>query len=133
MGTTLRDQVGFCSGVHAPVAELLEVHWLDICRKFDTKTLSPFICHEVVFVMMLKADAYGWAVPVNVTLTRPNESKQEHKQALDTKPRGRWIEVPVEEFKASPENDGEIEIKLHDHGHWKGGLVVKGVAIRPKN
>jgi hypothetical protein len=49
-------------------------------------------------------------------------------------PRGEWIEISVGEFVASPKNTGEIEFSIYEHedGKWKRGLVIKGIAIRPK-
>jgi len=116
------------------VAELLDVCWLEIYGKFNTKMLSPGILYEVVFVIKLKDPAYGWGVPVNVSLVLPNGYKQERKEKLQTKPREQWIEVPVGELITSPENVGEIQFGMHEYdgGEWKRGLVIKGIAIRPK-
>lgn len=120
--------------VSVDVAELLDVCWLEIYGKFNTKMLSPGILYEVVFVVKLKDPAYGWGVPVNVSLVLPNGYKHEHKEKLQTKPREQWIEVPVCEFITSPENVGEIQIGMneYDAGEWKRGLVIKGISIRPK-
>ncbi|GLT63049.1 hypothetical protein SLA2020_356430 [Shorea laevis] len=77
--------------------------------------------------------AYGWEDPVNVRLILPDRNKQERKENLMKKPRGEWIEIPVGEFVASPEMAGEIEFSIYEYGgKWKRGLVIKGVAIRPK-
>lgn len=120
--------------VTVDVAELLDVCWLEIYGKFNTKMLSPGILYDVVFVIKLKDPAYGWGVPVNVSLVLPNGYKQERKEKLQTKPREQWIEVPVGEFITSPENVGEIQFGMHEYdgGEWKRGLVIKGIAIRPK-
>lgn len=120
--------------VTVDVAELLDVCWLEIYGKFNTKMLSPGILYEVVFVIKLKDPAYGWEVPVNVSLVLPNGYKQERKENLQTKTREQWIEVPVGEFITSPENVGEIQFGMHEYdgGEWKRGLVIKGIAIRPK-
>jgi hypothetical protein len=35
--------------------------------------------------------------------------------------------------QASPDMVGEMELSLNEHGgHWKSGLVIKGIAIRPQ-
>lgn len=116
------------------VAELLNVCWLEVGGKFETNKLSPGTLYEVAFEIMLKDPAYGWEVPVNIRLTLPDGNKQEHKENLMKKPRGEWIEIPVGEFVTSPENTGEIEFSIYEYegGKWKRGLVIKGVAIRPK-
>jgi hypothetical protein len=103
--------------------------------KFDiTKLSRARTTYEVAFVIKLKEQASRWEVPMNVTLILPNGNKQGRKEYLEGKPKGEWIEIPVGEFVASPERTGEIEFAIYEHGdnHWKRGLVVKGIAIRPK-
>ncbi|KAA8544785.1 hypothetical protein F0562_019511 [Nyssa sinensis] len=122
------------SDVLIDVAELLDVCWLEVRGKFQTVKLSQGIMYEVVFVVMLKDPAYGWEVPVILRLTLPDGSTQEHKENLMEKPRGRWIEIPVGEFRTTAEKVGDIGISLcgSEGGNWKRGLVIKGVSIRPK-
>ena len=116
------------------VAELLNVCWLEVHGKLEASMLSPGVLYEFVFVVMLKDPAYGWEVPVNLRLTLPDGSKQEHKENLMEKPRGRWIEIVIGEFMALQDKPGEIECSLFEYegGKWKKGLLIKGVAIRPK-
>ncbi|XVF87085.1 hypothetical protein PTKIN_Ptkin18bG0092100 [Pterospermum kingtungense] len=130
------------SDVSIHVAELLQVCWLEVAGKFDVAKLSPGTLYGVGVMVMLKDEdedeAFGWEVPVNLRLTLPNGQKIERKETLVTKPRGKWIEIPVGEFKTaatSCQNVGEIEIYIHEYdaGMWKGGLVIKGVSIRLKN
>lgn len=84
---------------------------------------------------MLKAAAYGWKVPVNVRLTLPDGNKKESKADLNKIPREKWTEIPVGEFRASPGLLGNIEFSMYEYedGKWKSGLLIKGVAVRPKN
>lgn len=128
------QKFSFGSDVSVEVAQLLNVCWLEIFGKFNTKMLSPGILYEVVFVIKLADPAYGWEVPVNVSLVLPNACKQEHKEKLQTKLREQWIEIPVGEFITSQENIGEIQIGMYEYdgGEWKRGLIIKGIAIRPK-
>ncbi|XP_062162888.1 lectin-like [Alnus glutinosa] len=115
------------------VAELLEVCWLEVRGELETRKLSPGTRYEVAFVIMMKEAATGWEAPVNVRLILPDGNKQEGKENLMKKPRGEWIEIPVGEFVASPEKSEEMKFSIYEHGgHWKRGLVVKGIAIRPK-
>ncbi|CAA0832234.1 Protein PHLOEM PROTEIN 2-LIKE A1 [Striga hermonthica] len=116
------------------VAELLDVCWLELHGKFELSNLSPETIYEIVFVLKLKDPAYGWELPVNVRLTLPDGSKQEHKENLLEKPRGKWLEITAGEFRSSPEKLGEIEFSIYEYegGIWKRGLLVKGVSIRPK-
>ncbi|KAK8503342.1 hypothetical protein V6N13_016647 [Hibiscus sabdariffa] len=122
------------SDVLIEVAELVQVCWLELVGKFQVSKLSPGTLYQVVFIVMLREEAYGWEVPVNFRLTLPNGRKIKRKETLMNKPRGNWIEIPVGEFEASFENGGEMEMYIHEYdaGEWKKGLVVKGVAIQPK-
>ncbi|XP_058198258.1 lectin-like [Rhododendron vialii] len=122
------------SDVFVDVAELLKVCWLEIQGKFEMVNLSPRTVYEVVFLVMLKDPAFGWEVPVNVMLILPDGTTQQHEENLMEKPRGRWIEIPAGEFRTSSEKIGDIQFSLYEYkaGMWKRGLVIKGVAIRPK-
>ncbi|KAI3455833.1 hypothetical protein Pfo_012496 [Paulownia fortunei] len=117
-----------------PVAELLNVCWLEVNGAFEMANLSSGTMYEIVFVVMLKDPAYGWEVPVNLRLILPDGSRQEHKENLMEKQRGQWIEIPAGEFKSSAEKVGQMEFSLYDYegGKWKRGLLIKGVSIRPK-
>ncbi|EXC24756.1 hypothetical protein L484_018470 [Morus notabilis] len=115
-------------------AELVNVCWLEVHGKFDTKKLSPASLYEVTFVVMLKCTAHGWKIPVNVALNLPDGSKQERKVSMLQQPKEQWMEIPVGEFRTSPEMLGEIQVSMYefDGGKWKGGLIIKGVKIQPK-
>lgn len=128
--------LGFnCSDVFIDAAELLNVCWLEVHGKFETANLSPGTLYEVAFVVKLNAADYGWEVPVNFRLTLPDGTRQCRKVNLMQTPRGQWVEIPVGEFKASPEKSGDMEFSMYEYdgGNWKKGLVIKGVVIRPKN
>ncbi|PIN02340.1 hypothetical protein CDL12_25150 [Handroanthus impetiginosus] len=96
------------------VAELLNVAWLEVHGRFDIANLSPGTTYEIVFIVKLTETAYGWRVPVNLRLTLPDGSRQEHKENLLEKPRERWIEIPAGEFKTSADNIGEMEFSLYE-------------------
>ncbi|XP_057812138.1 protein PHLOEM PROTEIN 2-LIKE A1-like [Salvia miltiorrhiza] len=121
------------SDEHLAAAELLDVCWLEVHGRFEIENLSPGRLYEVVFVVMLKDPAYGWEVPVNLRLTLPNGTRQEHKENMMEKPRGIWIDIPAGEIKSSAEKTGEMEFSLYEYGaEWKRGLLIKGVKIQPK-
>ncbi|XP_017978420.1 PREDICTED: uncharacterized protein LOC108662474 isoform X2 [Theobroma cacao] len=123
------------SDVLIDVVELLDVWWLEMHVKFNVKKLSPKTLYGLVFVLMLAKEACGWEHPVNVGFTLPNGYKVECKEILMTKPTGVWIEIPVGEFTTSFEIAGELDIYCHQYDELirKRGLIVKGVAILPKN
>uniref|UniRef100_A0A2P2P3I6 Protein PHLOEM PROTEIN 2-LIKE A1-like n=1 Tax=Rhizophora mucronata TaxID=61149 RepID=A0A2P2P3I6_RHIMU len=122
------------SDVLVEVAQLLNVCWLEIHAQFDISNLSPFVLYQVALVVMLADKTYGWEAPVNVRLTLPNGTKQEHKESLLAKPKGQWIEIPVGELQTSRDNVGDVDIYAHEYevGNWKRGLIIKGIVIRPK-
>ncbi|XP_030443703.1 uncharacterized protein PHLOEM PROTEIN 2-LIKE A4-like [Syzygium oleosum] len=116
------------------MAELLNVCWLEAHGRFDVSKLSPGTTYEVVFVILLGSSGHGWEVPVNFRATFPGGTKQEHKENLREKPRGNWIEIKAGELSTSEYKEGEMEVSMFEYGgHWKRGLVLKGVLIRPKN
>ncbi|VVA22681.1 PREDICTED: PHLOEM PROTEIN 2-LIKE [Prunus dulcis] len=123
------------SGVVIDAAEMINECWLEVHGQFETTKLSPGTLYEVAFVVKLKASAEGWDVPVNVSLTLPDDSKQWHEVKLKEIPREQWIEISVGEFRASPEIPGDMEFSMYEYDSvkWKRGLVIKGVIIRPKN
>ncbi|XP_027347248.1 uncharacterized protein PHLOEM PROTEIN 2-LIKE A4-like [Abrus precatorius] len=122
------------SGTMIEIAELKRVCWLEVHGKFDTRKLSPGILYQVSFVVMLKDWAEGWEIPINFRLVLPGGKKQQHNEILMEK-FGGWIEIPVGEFVASENDGGEMEISMYEYegGMWKTGLLIKGIAIKPKH
>uniref|UniRef100_A0A9I9E2A5 Protein PHLOEM PROTEIN 2-LIKE A1-like n=1 Tax=Cucumis melo TaxID=3656 RepID=A0A9I9E2A5_CUCME len=117
------------------VVELMNVCWLEIHGKMKTCELSPGICYEAAFEVMIKDPAYGWDIPVNIRVKKPDGSKQEHQENLEQRPRGRWFEIPIGNFIVRDhERGGEIEFCMFEYegGMWKKGMVLKGVVIRSK-
>ncbi|XP_044481115.1 F-box protein At2g02240-like [Mangifera indica] len=44
-----------------------------------------------------------------------------------------WHEVELGDFFNAGDEDGELEMSILEvSGHWKGGLIVQGIEIRPK-
>ncbi|XP_048438718.1 lectin-like [Pyrus x bretschneideri] len=120
-------------GDRIDVAELLDVCRLEVYGKLDTAYLSPGTLYEVVFVVKLNAKEYGWEEPVEFTLETPAGDKNTRNVDLMQKQRGKWVEIPAGEFRASPEQYGNMIFSLRQlGGQWKKGLVIKGAEIRPK-
>ncbi|XP_057545102.1 protein PHLOEM PROTEIN 2-LIKE A1-like [Amaranthus tricolor] len=116
------------------VAQLRNVAWLEVHGRFNTTYLTPGVTYQVTFLIMLEFTSYGWEVPINFRLTLPNGTKQEHKEHLQEKPKGEWLRIPVGQFRASPENIGEMEFSLYEYegGSWKKGLILKSAIIEPR-
>ncbi|KAG4906353.1 hypothetical protein JHK85_055796 [Glycine max] len=123
------------SGTMIELPNLKMVCWLEVHGKFDTRKLSLGILYQVSFIVMLKDSAQGWEVPINVRLVLPGGKKQQHKENLNEKLRECWIEIPVGEFVASEKDVGNLEISMYEYegGKWKTGLIIQGIAIKPKN
>ncbi|XP_044481082.1 putative F-box protein PP2-B12 isoform X1 [Mangifera indica] len=45
-----------------------------------------------------------------------------------------WLEVELGDFYNTGDENGELEISILETrgGHWKGGLIIQGIEIRPK-
>ncbi|XP_072955268.1 protein PHLOEM PROTEIN 2-LIKE A1-like isoform X1 [Typha angustifolia] len=116
------------------VALLLNVCWLEIHGKLNISDLTPRITYEVFFIIMMNEPMYGWNTPVNLRIKLPDGSVQERKESLQEKPRGKWMELKVGEFRTQAAQEGEMDISLFEYegGQWKRGLVVKGILFRPK-
>uniref|UniRef100_A0A1J3CC87 Protein PHLOEM PROTEIN 2-LIKE A2 n=1 Tax=Noccaea caerulescens TaxID=107243 RepID=A0A1J3CC87_NOCCA len=117
-------------------AKLEWVAWLEVVGIFETENLTPNCLYEVVFVVKLIDPSQGWEVPVNFKLVLPTGEIKERKENMNLLERNRWMEIPVGEFRTSPEYiSGKIEFSMNEvkGGLWKSGLIVKGVAIRPQN
>ncbi|KAF8026890.1 hypothetical protein BT93_F3398 [Corymbia citriodora subsp. variegata] len=120
--------------VDIEVAELIRACWLDISGKFRTVALSPMTLYEVSLVALMTESSRGWGVPVKIIITLPDGSQLEFEESLRNKRRKEWIHVLMGEFMTSSKNIGEIRFCISEHSttNWKRGLVVKGVAFRPK-
>ncbi|XP_056162848.1 protein PHLOEM PROTEIN 2-LIKE A1-like [Syzygium oleosum] len=128
--TTVKES----GNVDVEVAELRSVCLLEISGKFRTIMLSPKTLYEVSLVASMTESSQGWGVPVNINLTLPDASKLESMESLQDMPRRKWKNILMGEFMTSCENIGEITFRISEcSANWKRGLVVKGVAFRPKN
>ncbi|XP_010241135.1 PREDICTED: putative F-box protein PP2-B12 isoform X1 [Nelumbo nucifera] len=45
-----------------------------------------------------------------------------------------WMEIQMGEFFNGPGEDGEVEMSLMEvkGGHWKSGIIIQGIELRPK-
>ncbi|XWS58619.1 hypothetical protein CRYUN_Cryun08bG0050200 [Craigia yunnanensis] len=120
------------------VARLRTVCWLDVRGNFKISDLSPGTVYEVVYVVMLTKGASGWELPVKLKLCLPDGKVQERQVSLLQKPRGQWMELSLGHFCTGENGETretrEVWFYLYEcGGHWKNGLVIKGVILRPIN
>ncbi|XP_056162847.1 lectin-like [Syzygium oleosum] len=128
--TTVKES----GNVDVEEASLRSVCWLEISGKFQTIMLSLKTLYEVSLVALMTESSRGWSVPLKIDITLPDASKLECMENLQDKPRGVWINIVMGEFMTLSQNIGEIKFCITETSpNWKQGLVVKGVAFRPKN
>ncbi|KAL3726172.1 hypothetical protein ACJRO7_031116 [Eucalyptus globulus] len=110
------------------------VCWLSIWGKFKTIMLSPKTTYEVAFVVKMNKNSRGWHAPVNLNLTLPDGTTQGRIENLDKKQKDGWIDILAGTFMTNAKNIGEISFSFSETGgHWKSGLLIKGVVLRPKD
>ncbi|WVZ72365.1 hypothetical protein U9M48_020838 [Paspalum notatum var. saurae] len=116
------------------VASLLDVCWLEIHGKLELSHLTPGVNYNVAFeVKLADGGGSGWSRPVNLRLKFPDGPVQERKELLRGKPANLWLQLKVGEIQPRQGQRGEILISLFEYGgHWKSGLIVKGIKIAPK-
>ncbi|KAK9156286.1 hypothetical protein Sjap_003766 [Stephania japonica] len=116
------------------MAELRSVFWLEIRGKLNRSYLSPQTNYEVVFIVKLNREAYGWDRPVTLKRVQPNGKVQQQQVTLENKKREQYIEICVGEFNSGHDEKGELEFALLGNKSYigKSGLTIRGVIIRPK-
>ncbi|XP_059665667.1 F-box protein At2g02240-like [Cornus florida] len=127
------------------VAELVNVCWLEIRGKIDTRMLSPDTTYAAHLVFKLTPEMYGFEHrPVEGWVGvggRGGETRTVYLDPLgensDQYPKERedgWFEIELGEFFNRSGEDGKLEVCLQElkSGMWKGGLIVEGIEIRPK-
>ena len=125
-----------CHPVKVEVAELLNVCWLDVSKKFPTQNLTPKSCYEVVFVLKKLKGCQGFENnPVHLKLVLPKREPIQREEDLSKMPENEWKEIRVGEFSTGCgpcSMTGDMEISMYEHGsHWKKGIVVNKIIIRP--
>uniref|UniRef100_A0A804ITS5 F-box domain-containing protein n=1 Tax=Musa acuminata subsp. malaccensis TaxID=214687 RepID=A0A804ITS5_MUSAM len=65
------------------------------------------------------------------------DESAEEVEEVDGAPQARnddWMELELGEFYIDEGDDGEVKIRLLEvkGGHWKRGLIIEGIEIRPK-
>nr|BAD22385.1 F-box family protein-like [Oryza sativa Japonica Group] len=135
-------------------AELLSVCWLEIHGKILSKMLSRNTNYAAYLVYRIADRSYGLDFPfqeASVSIGGSTTTRQvgsverrlkrrcshalvlaediEHPQ----KRSDGWMELKLGELYNEEGDDGEVCISFREtEGHWKRGLVVQGIEIRPK-
>ncbi|KAL6144818.1 hypothetical protein ACLB2K_055508 [Fragaria x ananassa] len=91
--------------------------------------LSCGVVYEIAYIVKLTNGASGWELPITLKLRYPDGREQIRQQSLLEKPRGEWMELSGGTFLTNQEETGEFWFDLCEHGgHWKTGLIIKGLA-----
>ncbi|XP_062145332.1 putative F-box protein PP2-B12 [Alnus glutinosa] len=118
------------------VAELLRVFQPKICGKFNTCMLSPTTLYTAYPVFKISRVSCGFEnQPIEVAVGVVGSEGHKRKRSYCLKERGYgWLEIKLGEFFNGGEDDGEVEMSVLEvkGGNWKGGLIVQGIEIRPK-
>ena len=125
------------------VAELIQVCWLEIRGKINTSMLSPSILYTANLVFKFSIYASGFDdQPVKVAMKLDGDMICAHtifwnEDSDGHYPRERgdgWLEIELGDFFCMEGEDGELEMSVFDGTkNWKHGLIVEGIAIRPKD
>nr|XP_011467106.1 PREDICTED: protein PHLOEM PROTEIN 2-LIKE A1-like [Fragaria vesca subsp. vesca] len=115
------------------VAKLRTVCWLDVRGHIKMSELSCGVVYEIAYIVKLTNGASGWELPITLKLRYPDGREQIRQQSLLEKPRGEWMELSGGTFLTNQEETGEFWFDLCEHGgHWKTGLIIKGIIAKPK-
>ncbi|XP_044507219.1 protein PHLOEM PROTEIN 2-LIKE A1-like [Mangifera indica] len=82
------------------VAELVQVHWLDVKTNFPAQMLTPRTSYEVLFVLRRNEKAKE-LTNSNLKLVLPNQNASEVTVDLSTLPTNEWKEIQVGGFETS--------------------------------
>ncbi|EPS66496.1 hypothetical protein M569_08282 [Genlisea aurea] len=137
--------------------ELRMVCWLEIHGRINTKTLSPNTTYGAYLVIRLTDRAFGLAVePAEVLVTvgsyeskgfvyieqnRHKTDEESSSSSGDSKERAihkrsdGWLEVELGEFYNGHKEEDQVKMWFRETNgvHLKGGLLVEGIELRPKD
>ncbi|KAK4855463.1 hypothetical protein QYF36_007673 [Acer negundo] len=133
----------------AQVAELKYVWWFDVKGRLETKVLSSKTNYVAYLVFKFANYRHGFEDrPIELSVYREgreSETRRTKKVVLDP-PRNSlprpyqlrgdgWMEIEMGEFFNEHEADGVLVCSLFDFDGFspKGGLIVEGIQLRPKN
>ena len=127
------------------VAELLSVCWLEISGKIVAHILSPKTTYKAYLVFKFGERAYGLGYPHavasvklgghesnNIVFMQRKVSSDADGQVPQERSDG-WMEIEMGTFFNDEGDEGEVEMNFKHvmGGHWKRGLIVEGIEIRP--
>ncbi|XP_038977404.1 F-box protein PP2-B11-like [Phoenix dactylifera] len=135
----------------AEVAVLLAVCWFDIGGRIDCQLLSLRTTYAAYLVFKFASRSFGLGPPpqlasvklgayaseINVCLQDDGDGNDgddlEERRRRRLRDDG-WMEIELGEFYNDEGNGGDVEMGLMQVRalHWKSGLIVQGLEVRPK-
>ncbi|KAF8012492.1 hypothetical protein BT93_I0610 [Corymbia citriodora subsp. variegata] len=122
----------YLGNIKLPVAELLDICWLNIKGKLKTIVLSPRMTYEVEIHVKMRGGSKPWQGPVNLSLALPDGNKKARVTYFDKLEKEEWLPISIGMFKMMPETVGEISFSL-TQADMNQSLYIKGVVFRPTN
>ncbi|KAJ6820087.1 F-box protein PP2-B10-like [Iris pallida] len=129
----------------AEVAELWDVCWLDIRGKIDCGALSSCTAYKAYLIFKLTREAYGFkrppqqvSVSIGPHIVENEVCLQPENPSVDHRvPRARndgWMEIEIGDFFVGDGSEGEVTMSFRQvrSMHWKRGLIVEGIQVRPR-
>ncbi|CAI9271338.1 unnamed protein product [Lactuca saligna] len=128
------------------VCILKQVCWLSIHGRIVAGMLSQNSTYDAYLVFRTTEDSIGLSVPAktrlsfggskmeteNVYLQRPHHVQENY--VFPHKRKDGWMEIKLGEFDYNEGDNGKVEMAYEEIklGHWKKGLIVEGIELRPK-
>ncbi|KAL4296246.1 hypothetical protein GQ457_12G001890 [Hibiscus cannabinus] len=128
------------------VAELVEVWWLNVTGKIETRILSPDTNYAVYLVFRLRdTDATGFrgrtvglhvivdGIAIGEVRRVSLDPRDEPRHVRER--RDGWMEVEMGELFNECGDDGTVEFSMKDvdTNYRKQGLIIEGIELRPKD
>ncbi|KAD5803668.1 hypothetical protein E3N88_15028 [Mikania micrantha] len=135
------------------VAELVAVCWLEIKGRIKTSMLSSTTRYAAYLVYDIGPLSCGFDFPAKTLVRHVDGTKDDdddvamtvvylkppntHSETIRVVPHKRadgWMEIELGKFY-NDKIDGEVDIRFTEtcQLHWKSGLIVEGIDIRPIN
>nr|GME17842.1 putative late blight resistance protein homolog R1B-17 [Ipomoea batatas] len=131
------------------VAVLLGVCWLEIKGKLDTRHLHKITSYSAYLIFKLRSEPQRLDTAfTSVRYIKDKRSCSENRRCqvflakrrssedpgrFPTRRHDGWMEIKLGDFYISSRNEDEVEMRLWstENVHWKSGLIVKGIEVRP--
>ncbi|KAM0948667.1 putative phloem protein [Dioscorea sansibarensis] len=122
--------------------ELLQVCLFEAKGTLDlAKTpglLSPNQTYELFYIIKFKDEAFGWQdLPVSFKIAPPGGQNKKIKSCdnFGAYEKNKWHKVFGGEFTVGSDLHGKYKFGMYgiEALYWKGGLILHGVLIQPKN